>query len=283
MIELSISDHDFSRISKLIHTTWGIKMPPSKKSMLQGRLSKRLRLLGIDSLDNYCRYLFSPEGQQNELMHVIDVVSTNITDFFREPNSFVHLIRQALPELTVKNGAGIRNTFMVWSAGCSSGEEPYTIAMFMEEFSQNYPGLMFDYFVLATDISISALDKAKRAVYPHDRADAIPMELRRKYLLRSRNADKDMIRIRPELRGRVGFRQLNLMEDFGFRELMDVIFCRNVIIYFDRQTRERLFMRFCGQLKPNGYIYIGHSESLQGMDLPLQQVAPTIYRKVETI
>lgn len=279
MFELELSEKDFQRLGELIHSTWGIKMPPAKKGMLQGRLVKRLRLLGMTSLDDYCRYLFSSEGQLNELLHVIDVVSTNKTDFFREPDSFEHLVSVVLPKLISDKGIGLKRKLMIWSAGCATGQEPYTMAMFLSEFSRKFPGLQFDYQILATDISVSALEKAKRAIYPHGLAGAIPLEFRQKYLLRSRSRDDDLIRIRPELRSKVRFRQLNLMESFGMRELVDVIFCRNVIIYFDRQTQEKLFLRFSEQLRPKGYIYIGHSETLHGMDLPLQQVAPTIYCK----
>ena len=274
-----LSTEDFDRLGELITSTWGIKMPQAKKEMLEGRLTKRLRALGLSKLSDYCAYLFSPEGQQNEILHVIDVVSTNKTDFFREPESFNIMVDMVLPQL-VKQGVGRESPFMIWSAGCATGEEPYTMAMFLEAFAEKNIGRPFSYLVLATDISVSALDIARRGVYKAERIAPVPLDYRHKYLLRGKRERKKEVRVCPRLRSRVKFRQMNLMTDFGLRELMDAIFCRNVIIYFDRPTQEKLFCRFCHQLKPGGFIFIGHSETLHGMQLPLEQVAPTVYRKI---
>lgn len=281
MHETSLSDLDFHRLSRLIETTWGIRMPYNKKLMLEGRLSKRLKYLGMPSLETYCQYLFSPEGHQNELIHVIDVVSTNKTDFFRDPAAFSHMMQYALPELVAGMGAGIKERLMIWSAGCSTGEEPYTLAMFLSEFASRFPGLGLDYMILATDVSVSALETAKRAIFSHDRIKPVPIEYRQKYLLISKIKSRDQVRIKPALREKVRFRQMNLMDEFGMREAMDIIFCRNVVIYFDRPTQARLFHRFCRQLKTGGYLYVGHSEYLTGMELPLRQESHAIFRKVE--
>jgi chemotaxis protein methyltransferase CheR len=276
----NLSDKDFQRLSTFIHTECGIKMPDSKKVMLESRLQKRLRSLGIKSFTQYCDYLFSPSGIENEFIHMIDVVTTNKTDFYREPRHFDYLVKDALPELMAKHGAGIRRDLMIWSAGCSTGEEPYTLAMVMNEFAERCPGFRFRFMILATDISTRVLEKAKKAVYEHDRIAPVPPEQKKKYLLKSRDRHKGLVRIAPELRKSVKFRRLNFLEgSFGMRESMDIIFCRNVIIYFDRPTQETLLNRFHDHLSPGGYVFLGHSETLHGLNVPLVQVAPTVYRK----
>ncbi|MBE0617407.1 MAG: methyltransferase domain-containing protein, partial [Proteobacteria bacterium] len=201
---------------------------------------------------------------------------TNKTDFFREPQHFEYLVRAALPEL-VRTGAGLRRPVAVWSAGCSTGEEPYTLAMVLAEVAESLPGVR--YLILATDISTAVLHKAQQAVYEEERILPVAAPLRKKYLLRSRDRTRSLVRVAPELRQHVRFRMLNFMDgSFGLRESMDVIFCRNVMIYFDRETQEALLNRFCRHLAPGGYVFLGHSETINGLQVPLTQVAPTIYR-----
>jgi chemotaxis protein methyltransferase CheR len=208
---------------------------------------------------------------EEELVQMIDVVTTNKTDFFREPEHFEYLLGKALPEILRKGGS--RRAISVWSAGCSSGEEPYTLAMVLKESGCNF-------LILATDISPRVLEKARLAIYEEEQVLPVPPELKRKYLLKSKDPHKKIYRIVPELREGIRFRRLNFMDgDFGFREPMDIIFCRNVIIYFDKPTQEKLLNKFCHYLSPNGYIFMGHSESLFGMDVPLTQVVPTVYRR----
>ncbi|MBI5493222.1 MAG: protein-glutamate O-methyltransferase [Deltaproteobacteria bacterium] len=255
----------------------GIKMPDVKKSLLESRLRKRLRALNIDSFKDYCDYLFSPWGMKNELVHAIDMVTTNKTDFFREPYHFDFLSRAALPDLARK-GAGARRPLSVWSAGCSSGEEPYTLAIVLSEFSRRFPG--FDFSITATDISARVLDAARNAIYREERIAPVSMELRKRYFLKSKDRARRLVMASPELRGRVNFKRLNLMdEDLGFANL-DVIFCRNVVIYFDRETQLRLFRKLCGCLGPGGYLFIGHSETMTGLDLKFEKVGQSIYRRV---
>jgi chemotaxis protein methyltransferase CheR len=272
--ECSLSSKEFLRLKDFIYDHCGIKITDPKRTMLEARLRKRLRSLGIESFALYCDYLFSPEGMDEELTHMIDQVTTNKTDFFREPSHFDYLVRTALPEL-----AASKRTIVVWSAGCSTGEEPYTLAMVLNEFADAHPGTGFA--ILATDISTRVLEKASLAVYDEEAVAPIPPEVKKKYLLRSKDKTKSLYRVIPGLREHVRFRQLNLMDgDFGFREQMDIIFCRNVIIYFDKPTQERLIKRFCTYLSARGYLFMGHSETLLGMDLPLTQVAPTVYRRL---
>ncbi|BEH10863.1 MULTISPECIES: CheR family methyltransferase [Geobacter] len=273
----AMTDREFARFSEFIYDTCGIKMPPVKKTMLEARLQKRLRKLGISSFKDYSEYLFSRTGAETELVHLIDVVTTNKTDFFREPAHFDYLVSQALPELMERTGAGLRKPLSIWSAGCSSGEEPYTLAMVLSEFSEQQN---ISFSILATDICTTVLDKARLAVYDEERIDPVPMALRRKYLLRGKGEQKGLVRVVPPLRHRITFRRLNFMDgDFGMREPMDIIFCRNVVIYFDKTTQERLLNKFYRQLIPGGYLFMGHSETLSGLDVPFVQMASTVYRK----
>jgi len=275
--EHRLSDRDFQRLSEFIYDFVGIKMPPAKKTMVEGRLAKRVRLLGHNNYSEYCDFVFSPEGQRLELVHLIDVITTNKTDFFREPAHFDYLADKALPTL-LQNGS--HRKMRVWSAGCSSGEEPYTLAMVLTEFHAKHHQPAGGFDILATDISTRVLDMARKAVYTNDRIVPVPMPLRRKYLLKSRDPRSELVRISPELRRMVTFGRLNFMdEEFGIREPMDVIFCRNVIIYFDKKTQEELMRKFCRHLVPGGFLFLGHSESLHGYEVPLVQVAPTVYRK----
>ncbi|MDD2903062.1 MAG: protein-glutamate O-methyltransferase [Syntrophales bacterium] len=274
-----MSPGDFDLLSGFISSRCGIKLPPAKKTMLEGRLRKRLRSLGLDNFAAYCDYLFSQGGLEDEGVHMVDMVTTNKTDFFREPQHFHFLTQKALPELTQKLGWGSREKRLkVWSAGCATGEEPYTLAMFLREFGG--ASADFHFSILATDISTRALEKARLAIYEHEAIEPVPLPWRKKYLLRSKDKDKNLIRIAPELRSLVHFRTLNFMDDnYRIREPQEIIFCRNVLIYFNRPTQLAVLKRLCRHLRPGGYLFIGHSETLHGLDLPLGQCAPTIYRK----
>jgi chemotaxis protein methyltransferase CheR len=272
----SLSAKDFGRICKLIYERCGIRLNDDKKIMLEGRLKRRMAKLEMESYSDYCDYVFSGHSQhREEVVHLIDVVTTNKTDFFREKAHFDFLVAKALPELISQRRDG--REIVVWSAGCSTGEEPYTLAIVLSEFERAHPGFRFR--ILATDISTEVLSKAKQGVYKSEVVQPVPPDLRRKYFLRSRNRESGLMRVVPELRERVEFSRLNLVDNFSFSEPSDAIFCRNVIIYFDRATQERLFQRLIAQLVGGGYIFVGHSESLHHMDLPLTPVAPALFRK----
>jgi len=275
---LRISDKDFDRFAALIYEQCGIKMPPHKRSMLEARLRKRLRVLELESYEAYREYLFSSDGMHAELINMIDVVTTNKTDFFREPRHFDFMVQNALPHLLPTTGAGIDRPLRLWSAGCSSGEEPYTIAMVLDDF--NWQGKKISYEILATDISTQVLEKARLGIYHHDKIEPVPDAFRKRYLLRSKNPDSPQVRIVPALRERLKFGRINFMDDkYEVGEAKDIIFCRNVIIYFDRATQERFLDRLCRCLRPGGYLFMGHSETLSGMPLPLRQLAPAVYQK----
>ncbi len=274
----TMSDGTFLKFSSFVQSELGIKMPKVKKTMLQARLSKRLRKLGMMNFDEYYDFVFSPDGIKTELQNMIDAVTTNKTDFFREPRHFNYLVQTALPEL-IHNGA-IKNgrKVLVWSAGCSTGEEPYTIAIVLSEFAEKCPGFWFS--ILATDLSIKVLKEAALGIYSEDDVEIIPIQLKKRYLLKSKDRKKGMVRIVSGLRSGIDFRRLNFMaDDYGIRRERDIIFCRNVLIYFDRVTQEIVLNRVCRHLRPGGYMFMGHSETLNGLNVPLLQAAPTIYKK----
>jgi chemotaxis protein methyltransferase CheR len=272
-----LSSRDLNRLRRLIYETAGITLSAEKKLMLEGRLKRRMSRLNLKSCSDYCKYLFaSSVPDPEEMRHLLDAVTTNKTDFFRERAHFDYLTANALPNLMARNREN--RELLIWSAGCSSGEEPYTLAITLNEFAKSHPGFRFR--VLATDISTTILEKAETGIYASEGLGPVPMALRREYFMRSRNPESDRMRVVPELRTMVEFRRLNLMEDFAIPEPVDILFCRNVVIYFDRPTQERLFAKFCRQLAPGGYLFVGHSESLHQMDLPLAPIAPAIYRKI---
>ena len=276
----SMRNKEFEQFSALIYDEVGIKMPPAKKTMLEARLQKRLKALGMHSFQEYSDFIFSPAGREQEIIQLIDVVTTNKTDFFREPQHFDFLVREAIPTMRQLRGAGESplNPFRIWSAGCSNGEEPYTMAMVLSDYAAANHGFKFS--ILASDICTQVIKKASSAVYGEDRTDTIPLSMKKKYLLRSKDRSKGLVRIAPELRSSVSFKRVNFMEDqFGISERMDVIFCRNVVIYFDKQTQAKLMHKFHRQLVTGGYLFIGHSETLNGLEVPFTQVANTVYRK----
>lgn len=275
-----MTEQIFQRLSEFIQDELGIKMPLSKKTLLEGRLQKRLRVLRISSFEEYYDYLFSPAGVENELIHMIDLVTTNKTDFFREAKHFDYLLQTAVPDLVNLTGAGIKRDIVIWSAGCSTGEEPYTLAMALQEFADRCPALDFRYLIIATDISTRVLKIAESGIYSDERIAPIPGDLRKKYLLKSKDRDKKLIRIIPKLRAKIKFRRINFREEiFGFREPIDIVFCRNVIIYFDVQMQERLLNQFYQQMISGGYLFTGHSETLHGLNTPFVRVHPSVYRK----
>ncbi len=274
-----LSEKMFLKFGQFVTDVLGIKMPDSKRTMLQSRLQKRLRQLSLPSFEAYYDFVFSSEGREQELHHLLDVVTTNKTDFFREPRHYDVLTQNVLPTLLQGRRAGIHRPLKVWSAGCSTGAEPYTLSMVLSDFGERVDGFKFQ--ILATDISTQVLQKAINAVYEERDSSPIPFNIKKKYLLRSKDRIKPRIRIVPELRRLVQFNRLNLMDsDYGMRETMDVIFCRNVIIYFDRETQFGVLTRLCRCLRSGGFLFMGHSETLNGFDLPLKQVAATVYRKI---
>lgn len=274
-----LTEKDFERFSKLVYDQCGIKLPSHKRSMLEARLRKRLRAHNLYSFEEYAELVFSKGEATEELVKLIDVVTTNKTDFFREPAHYDYLVKSALPFLVESFGSGINQPLRVWSAGCSTGKEPYTLAMVLKEYQKELPDFRFD--ILGTDICTDVLEKAVQGIYPVVKAEPIPTALKKKYLLKSKDPENSMVCIVPELRSLVRYRRLNFMDDdFGFREPFDIIFCRNVIIYFDRPTQECLLTKLVDNLDVGRYLFLGLSETLLGLNLPLTQIAPSVYRRI---
>jgi chemotaxis protein methyltransferase CheR len=272
-----LSSGDYARLCELIYQEAGIHLGGGKQTMLEARIKRRLKALELNSYSEYCDYLFGHQGRKEEIVHFIDVVTTNKTDFFREPRHFDFLVEKALPELTLLSGGG--RPLLVWSAGCSTGEEPYTLAIVLSEYALAHPGFRFR--ILATDISTTVLAKAEMGVYSNEVAGPVPTALQRKYFLRSRDSSSGRVRVAPELRRLIEFRRLNFMDsNYGLSEKADAIFCRNVIIYFDRPTQESILKKLSRNLVPRGYMFVGHAETLHDMDLPLTPVAPALYRRI---
>jgi chemotaxis protein methyltransferase CheR len=271
----NLSDPDFRRLARFIEAELGIRMPEAKRIMLESRLAKRLRELGFEGFSPYIDYVFSEGGRGGELINMIDAVTTNKTDFFREAEHFEYLYDRILPEIS-STGPGQRR---FWSAGCSTGEEPYTLAMVLEEYRSREPS--FSYSIFASDLSTKVLSRAEEAVYSGEQAAPIPLAYKKKYLLRSRDRSKDIVRIRPELRARVQFARINFMDpSYAAEGPFEVIFCRNVIIYFERSVQAEILRKLLLHLRPGGWLILGHSETIAGMALPIKSVAPTIHRKV---
>jgi len=271
-----MADREYKRFSDFIHAECGIKLPPAKKTMVEARLQKRLRTLQMSEFKEYCEYVFSNKGIDEELIHLIDVITTNTTEFFREPRHFEILNKIVLPKWAAEHNKGRALRF--WSAGCSTGEEPYTLAMVFSEFASRNPGFRFS--ILATDISTKVLQQAAQGIYSEDKVAGVSYDLKKKYLMRSKDRSRKEVRFAPEVRRLIKFSRLNFMHEFKFKDPMDIIFCRNVLIYFERDTQEQLIRKFCNNLTKGGHLFIGHSESLTGMDLPLSQLAPTVYARV---
>jgi chemotaxis protein methyltransferase CheR len=268
---------EYLRLSSFIMSQFGIKLPLYKKTLLQSRLQKRLKVLNHDSFKEYVDYVFSAKGQQEEVWNMIDAVSTNKTDFFREPLHFEFLLENGIREYVEQTG---KNNLTIWSAGCSSGEEPYTIAMIMKEFAIDHPS--FDFKIMATDISSSVLEHAVVGIYNSEKTDVIPLDYKKKYLLKGKNDYINKVRVGTELRKKIEFRKYNLLTtDYSDLGRFDIIFCRNVMIYFEREVQQRLLKQFCKSLNTGGYFFLGHSESITGYKVPLKHLRPTIFQKID--
>jgi len=270
-MESSITAEEFHRFRALIYDESGISLGEQKKSLLASRLSKRLRDLDLATFSDYYAKVMEDQTRE-EFTRLLDLISTNKTDFFREPKHFDFLREQILP--TLESTKRIR----VWSSACSTGEEPYTIAMTLFEAVQNPE--RWDFKILASDLSTRVLAKAASGTYDEDRFRDVPPEIIQRHFLRGRGDQVGLFKVKPHLAGAITFRRVNLMDDhFPIKTPLDLIFCRNVMIYFDRPTQETLVNKFHHYLKPGGYLFIGHSESLQWVKHPFKSLAPTIYQK----
>ena len=275
-----LSDSQFYKIADFIQTNVGIKMPLEKKVMVQSRLISRIKSLNMSNFDDYINYAFSMtiEGDE-EIALLINAITTNLTNFFRENQHFEYITSKILPEFASQ---GIHNVEL-WSAGCSSGEEPYTISIVMQEFMRTNPGKIRDYSVLATDISSKVLDKAINAVYTFSSITDLPYDIKKRYFLKG-NDNSNLVRVNKQTREKVRFDRLNFMDSsYPVASPKNIIFCRNVLIYFDKPTQEKVIRKLLDHLVPGGYLFLGHSETIFGMNLPLQTVGPTTFKKINGV
>jgi chemotaxis protein methyltransferase CheR len=272
----SLSRKDFEKLAKFIHGYSGIKMPPNKLTMVEGRLRRRLKATGYTSFAQYCRYLFEEGGLEDETIHLIDAVTTNKTEFFREPDHFRMLEESVLDDvMRHRNG---RRPVKIWSAASSIGAEPYTLAMVLSEFAARNRG--FEYEILGTDLCTQVLETAVLGIYPEAMMAPVPDALYSRYVLRDKNPKRGLSRIVPELRSQVQFARLNLMDaSYPLDSDFDIVFCRNILIYFDKPTQAAVLQRLCSHIRPGGYLFMGHSETLAGFDLPLTLAGPTVFRR----
>ncbi len=267
-LNAEMKDSDFDRISKLVYEQCGIHLHDGKKELVKARLGKRLREGNFRSFADYYSHVTTREGQE-ELITMIDSISTNLTYFFREESHFRKL-EKILPKLPENNKLNL------WCAGCSTGEEPYSIAMTVRE---RVNSSIVNVKILATDISTKVLKTAQAAVYSTERIDKVPQALLRKYFQYGTGNSSGLYRVKKELRDLIEFRRLNLIEPFPQQFRFHVIFCRNVMIYFDKATQSVLVNKYYEHLEKGGYLFVGHSESLTGLSHPFKYSEPSIYRK----
>lgn len=274
-----LSQSQFLQISSFIEKTTGIKMPDSKLSMIQSRLSNRLKLLHFDNYADYIDYAFSSKSTDNEeLVIMIDLLTTNLTHFFRENSHFDFMTQKVLPFLS-QNGI---STPQLWSAGCSSGEEPYTLSIVMQEFLEKNKGSFANYSILATDISTRILSKATQGIYPLESVENLPYDIKRKYFLKSKNKEKPLAKVKNEIRQKVHFDRLNFMDkSYNIRPKKNIIFCRNVLIYFDKETQLSVIGKLIDCLEVGGFLFLGHSETIFGSSFPVKTVSPTVFQKIK--
>jgi chemotaxis protein methyltransferase CheR len=269
-------DSEFEFIRSLVYQHSRIQLGPDKRELVSARLGKRLRATSIKSIGEYCRWLKGP-ALDDELSHLIDAISTNHTFFFRESAHFDFLRDKVLPEMKQRSRLERWSRLNVWSAACSSGEEPYSIAITLADALQ---ASGWPWQIEATDISTRILEKAQNAVYRSDVVSKLPAVSVRTYFQKGIGPESGNYRVKPVLRERVNFRHLNLLQgDLPFSEPFHVIFCRNVMIYFDRPTQEELVNKLSRMLVPGGYLFVGHSESLTGIKHSLQLVRSAIHRR----
>lgn len=273
-----LSEVEFKKFSSFIYEHAGIFLKEEKKELLNARLTKRLRACNIASFSQYFDFVTSEAQQNGEFVHFLDAVSTNFTSFFREIAHFNYLSSTVLPLLVSDAHSSGRQELSFWSAASSSGEEPYTLAMVLDDFLRKVPGKKAH--ILATDISSRVLQKAVNAVYATEQVGNVPGDFVKRYFQKGLGMSAGKVKIKPVLRDIVKFQRFNLMHDFPWRNEMDVIFCRNVMIYFDKETQQRLVQKFFNCLRPGGYLFIGHSESIASIQHDFKQVEATTYRKL---
>lgn len=268
-----LGDAEFNFIRHVIGENAGIVLGPNKRQLVQGRLARRLRELGLPTYEAYCEHV--RESGPEELVDLINALTTNVTAFFRENHHFDALAAYMLPEALQRNQSSRR--LRIWSAGCSTGEEPYCIAMVASEALPSSG--RWDLKILATDIDSNVIESARQGIYPLERLSAVPQNRLRRCFRKGVGPNTGQALIQPDIARLISFRTLNLQHSWPMKGPFDIIFCRNVMIYFDQSTRERLVARFAELLAPEGYLCLGHSESIHAGTAPFRLVGKTIYRR----
>ena len=275
MNNYELKNSDFEKISKLIYEQCGINLHEGKRELVKARLVKRLHAGNYKSFSDYCQYVTTIEGT-DELIAMIDSISTNLTSFFREESHFVRL-RLIISSILEKNGSrSLTDRFKVWSAGCSTGEEPYTLAITIKDVAGQKP---LETMILATDISTKVLRIAEAGIYPQEKIKNIPIPILKKYFQIGSGHSEGHYRVKSEIKSMIDFQRFNLMHNFTAQAHFDIIFCRNVMIYFDKQTQGVLVNKFYDSLRNGGYFFVGHSESLTGLKHQFNYIEPSVYQK----
>ena len=268
--EFDFKDKDFNRVKTIVYDYAGIDLNESKKNLVYNRLSKRIRFLNMQTFSEYLDFV-EAQGEA-EFVHLINAITTNLTFFFRENHHFEYLINTVIPGLVSQNSA--KKKIRIWSAGCSTGEEPYSIAIALKEAVP----MGWDAKVIATDLDSNVVNTGQRGVYKDDRLKGVSEERKKRWFLKGSGSQEGYVKVKPEVQDIIEFGQLNLMDEWPLKDAIDVIFCRNVVIYFDKPTQSKLFNRYADRLPNNGHLFIGHSESLYKVCDRFELLGQTIYK-----
>lgn len=273
--DFNFTDTDFEKVRGLVKHHTGISLSSAKKDMVYSRLTRRLRKLGLDKFSDYCELVEGGDGE--ELIQFTNAITTNLTSFFREDHHFQYLSRKLVPELLRSNSSNRR--IRIWSAGCSTGEEPYSLAITLREALP--PHETWNVKILATDLDSNVLSTAQNGIYSSERIEGLSNGRKHRWFLKGKGENSGTVRVRPELKEIISFKQLNLLKEWPTKGPFDFIFCRNVVIYFDKDTQRVLFDRYANVLKEDAHLFIGHSESLFKVSDRFQLLGQTIYKKIK--
>jgi len=270
--EFDFTEQDFTRVKTLVYDFAGIDLNDSKKNLVYNRLAKRIRFLELNSFKQYLNFV--EEQGESEFVHLINAITTNLTFFFREDHHFEYLANTVIPAIIERNKGSKK--IRIWSAGCSTGEEPYSLAIVLKETVPTG----WDARVLATDLDTNVVETGRTGVYKMDRLKGVSEARKKRWFLKGSGSMEGYVRVKPELQQIIDFGQINLMNEWPIKDAIDVIFCRNVVIYFDKETQARLFDRYANLLPDNGHLFIGHSESLYKVCDRFELLGQTIYKKI---
>ena len=272
--EFLFTEGDFKFLVKLVLELTGIVLSDSKREMVYSRLTRRIRELRLKDFNSYCDLL--RKGDNVELGHFTNAITTNLTSFFREPHHFDYLADVVVPEIKLRNP---QKKLRIWSAGCSSGEEPYTLAMVLREVLPESSG--WDIKILATDLDTNMVATARAGVYQEQKVNGVDKRRLHRWFVKGKGKHQGKVKVKSELQNIISFQQLNLLHDWPFATMMDAIFCRNVVIYFSKETQKGLFTRYADKLVDNGTLFIGHSESLNAVTDRFRLIGKSMYQKIK--